>query len=280
MISTTAKILIPAATLILAWALHSVWRLIKQVPMQGLRNRWCVMVALIVLFIASYLVYMTVFWDDHRELSHLIVPVILFSGACFVWLTARLALQTALELLRISLLEREANTDQLTGLFNRRHLDRCLDDEVARAKRYNVALSLLMLDVDHFKHINDQHGHLIGDRVLRELAKVAAKELRETDIFVRYGGEEFLILVPHTPAHQAAELAERLRKRIARHDFTQPRGPGGSQISVTVSIGVASVNQEIDTAESLILAGDRNLYRAKQEGRNRVVANGTGKTST
>lgn len=281
MISITANILVLLGVLMLAWGLRTILRVIENIPSRVLRGRWRVMAYLIVLFITSYLVYIGLFWHRHLAPVDLVVPVVFVFGAFFVLLTAELVLQTTMDMLRISSLERQANTDPLTGLFNRRFLDRSLDDEVARAKRYDLALSVLMIDVDHFKQVNDQYGHQVGDWVLQTLATIAAKELRETDVFVRYGGEEFLVLVPHTPAHQAAELAERLRKRIAEHDFAKPSDPGGLQITgVTVSIGVASVNQEIDTSENLILAVDRNLYRAKQEGRNRVVANGTGNITT
>lgn len=203
----------------------------------------------------------------------LIVPFVFFFGACFVWLAATLSLQTAMDVMRISLLERDAATDALTGAFNRRYMDRRLSEELASARRYGKPLSILMLDIDHFKQINDRYGHLAGDQVLAGLARAVAGELRETDILTRYGGEEFLVMAPHTPLPGATNLAERVRKRIEFHEFSLPHQPGGIQvIRVTVSIGVASADGAPMTKEMLVHAADANLLRAKQEGRNRVIA--------
>jgi diguanylate cyclase (GGDEF)-like protein len=182
-----------------------------------------------------------------------------------------------MDVMRINLLEQEAVTDPLTGVFNRRYLDRRLHEEVARARRYSLSLSALLLDIDLFKQINDRHGHQAGDRVLLELGKMALEFLRETDVLARYGGEEFLILAPNTALDDARLVAERLRKRIEMHDFDLRSDAKGSEaLRVTASIGVARLGDGIDTAEKLIRAADENLYRAKHEGRNRVVAGMTG----
>lgn len=273
MISLLAQGLVFVGALILVGALVPIRRLIMRLPPGQVRNRWYAMMALIVLFLIGYLGYASAFWNSHSKLLDLIVPGVFFLGACFVRLTATLSLQTAMDVMRINLLERETVTDPLTGVFNRRYLDRRLSEEVASARRYDLPLSVLLLDVDHFKQINDRQGHQAGDHVLAALGEIVAGELRESDILARYGGEEFLIITPHTPLLDAADVVERLRKRIESHDFSLTNVPGGiRRIRVTASIGVASLGDGVDDRERLVHDADENLYRAKQEGRNRVIA--------
>ncbi len=273
MLSLLALGLVFAGTLILIGALVPVRRLMGQLPSGPVRNRWYLMAALIALFILGYLGYAAAFWGSHSALPDLIVPCVFFFGASFVLLATTLALQTAMDVMRISLLERETATDPLTGVLNRRYLDRRLNEEIATARRYDLPLSVLMLDIDHFKHINDTHGHQAGDQVLVTLGKIVVGELRTADILARYGGEEFLVIAPHTPLPGAIIVAERVRKRIESHDFSLSGEPGGiRRIGVTVSIGVASLGNGVDTVEKLVHAADGNLYRAKQEGRNRINA--------
>lgn len=162
-------------------------------------------------------------------------------------------------------LDRLATTDGLTGLYNRRRLLELLDQEVLRARRYGI-LSLIMLDVDHFKEVNDNLGHTSGDFVLRDVSREIGQFLRKTDFAGRYGGEEFIALLPETSLGDAATIAERLCKRIA----SLPIAIGdGKTISVTISIGVAMLEHNEDS-RSLIKRADEALYRAKHGGRNRV----------
>jgi diguanylate cyclase (GGDEF)-like protein len=218
-ISLTAQSLVIAGAGILVAALIPVRRLIMRLPPSPVRRSWYAMAALIVVFFVGYLGYAAVFWSRHTAALDLIVPVVFFLGACFVLLTGTLSLRTTIDVLRISVLERQASTDALTGVLNRRALDRRLSDEVARARRYSLPFSLLLFDVDHFKRINDNFGHPAGDRVLVGLAQIVTATLRETDIFARYGGEEFMIVAPHTTRSGVADLAERVRKRIESHDL-------------------------------------------------------------
>ena len=273
MIALLAKGIVFGSTLILISALIKVWQLVGQLPSGLLRTRWSAMMALIVLFMLGYLGYIGVFWGRHQVLLDLIVPSIFLLGACFVWLTGVLSLQTAMDVMRVSRLERETLTDPLTGIFNRRYLDRRLHEEAAVARRYGRPLSVMLLDIDHFKRINDGYGHQIGDHVLSALVEVVAGVLRESDIFARYGGEEFMIIAPHTPQLRATDLAERLRKCIEAHQFklTNERGED-LDIRLTVSIGVASFSDEIADMDKLVHAADENMYRAKHEGRNRVIS--------
>jgi two-component system, cell cycle response regulator len=161
--------------------------------------------------------------------------------------------------------------DSLTELFNHRHSVELLANEFERVGRYHQdGMSVLMVDIDHFKKINDEHGHLVGDVVLRDVARVMRETLRTVDSVGRYGGEEFMIILPHTPRDEAWRTAERLRRTVADHVFSSSRK--GTGLQVTVSVGVASYpSEKVDTPSALIRAADEALYRAKEKGRNRVA---------
>lgn len=161
-----------------------------------------------------------------------------------------------------------AVTDPLTGLHNRRWLDGRLREEIQRSQRFGKPLSVLMLDVDHFKRINDRHGHPAGDSVLRRLAEVVEAELREVDMAARYGGEEIVIMLPETEDMNAEQGAQRIRQAVAGTSF---RLPDGSDIGITVSIGVGCYPGCAANAEELIARADQALYVAKQSGRNAVA---------
>ncbi|MBN2360342.1 MAG: sensor domain-containing diguanylate cyclase [Deltaproteobacteria bacterium] len=161
---------------------------------------------------------------------------------------------------------RLATVDGLTGLFVRRYFDQRLDEECLRAQRFDVLFSLLMLDIDDFKQINDTRGHATGDRVLRETAHVIRASLRVIDIAARYGGEEFVVLLPRADASRARQVAERIRCAVFDNDLA---GVNGSP-RVTVSIGVATFPDHAVDAGELVRAADRALYRAKAAGKNRV----------
>ena len=158
--------------------------------------------------------------------------------------------------------------DGLTQIHNKRALFEALEKELMRARRYERDLSLLMFDIDFFKRINDQYGHLAGDHVLRELARVVQERIRREEVFARYGGEEFVILLPETPLPGAAALAENLRARVANHAFVFQ----GERIPVTVSIGTALLGENDKVAADLIQRADEKLYEAKRGGRNRVCS--------
>jgi diguanylate cyclase (GGDEF)-like protein len=161
-----------------------------------------------------------------------------------------------------------AVTDGLTGLYNHRHLHERLSLEVERSQRSGLPLSLLMLDVDHFKQFNDTFGHPAGDEVLRQLARVLADTRRANDVVARYGGEEFTVILVDTAKFTAAKVAERVRERVYSHDFSDAAARAGR---IGVSIGVATFPDDGGDAETLVRAADAALYAAKRAGRNRVV---------
>lgn len=165
-------------------------------------------------------------------------------------------------------LARLSLVDEMTGLYNRRFIQRRLAEELARARRYHLPLSCLMMDLDRFKVVNDTYGHLVGDAVLRQFGHLMRDTVRSVDIVARYGGEEFAIVSPQTGAVGAVTLAERIRQRIARHEFDIGEG---RVIGCTLSVGVASCDdpQSIEP-EALLTQADEALYRAKQRGRNCV----------
>ena len=163
-----------------------------------------------------------------------------------------------------------AVTDSLTGLHNRRYMETHLGALVEQAASRGKPLSVLVLDIDFFKSINDSFGHDAGDDVLREFAVRVRKSIRGIDLACRYGGEEFVIVMPETDMCVASMVAERLRRRIAGERF--PIGMGAQAIEVTISIGIAALSGAEDTAAAILKRADQALYRAKRDGRNRVVA--------
>jgi diguanylate cyclase (GGDEF)-like protein len=160
-------------------------------------------------------------------------------------------------------------TDEKTGLFNYRYFKQTITEEMKRAERYNRNLSLVMMDIDYFKHYNDTNGHAMGDLLLKELAGLLKDSVRETDMVARFGGEEFVLMLPETSREVAFKLADNIRLRIKNHVFPmEDRQPNKD---LTVSMGVAPFPaKNILTAESLIEKADQALYKAKKKGRNRV----------
>lgn len=169
---------------------------------------------------------------------------------------------------RLERLEREAMVDPLTGAWNRRYLDHAMEVELGRARRYRQPLAAAMLDIDHFKRVNDSFGHAAGDEVLRELTQLARDAMRATDALVRWGGEEFLLLMPYSSHRAAAAAAEKLRAAIAQHDFT-----GVGRVTASFGAGELLAGEE---PPAFFARLDAALYRAKGAGRNRVVADARG----
>lgn len=178
--------------------------------------------------------------------------------------TMEIAISNTLEMEK---LKKEAAFDRLTNTYSRREFDRIIEHSLANSLRHKRSLSIIMLDIDHFKSVNDTHGHLAGDTVLREVAKILSGSIRKGDYVARYGGEEFIVILPETKMIRAIELAERLRKTIEAHCIAVS---AGNTLKVTASFGVSSLKPDSDK-ESLIKEADEMMYRAKAHGRNMVM---------
>lgn len=183
---------------------------------------------------------------------------------------AHLALVNTTELLNIrnEEVERLAITDSLTGLYNRRHFFELAEHELQHARRYRRFLSAIMLDIDHFKQVNDTYGHAIGDQVLQVVAEGCRQATRVVDVLGRYGGEEFVIILPETDLVATCKVAERLRQIIAEKTIDTEVGP----VIVTASLGVSIIDDECSKLETLLAGADQALYVAKRSGRNRVCS--------
>jgi diguanylate cyclase (GGDEF)-like protein len=159
-----------------------------------------------------------------------------------------------------------AITDELTHVFNRRYFMKLAEHELERAKRYQHALSIIIFDIDDFKKVNDNYGHLCGDAVLQELSLACRTILRQCDTFARFGGEEFILLLPETDDASTLQVANKLRRLVAEHVVEYK----GAQIQVTISVGVASCSSTMDTLDDLLNRADQALYQAKGTGKNRL----------
>ena len=161
-------------------------------------------------------------------------------------------------------------TDPLTGLFNRRRFEEVLDSEFKKSSRYMFPLSCMMMDIDHFKTVNDTYGHPVGDTVIKDIALIINQCVRDVDTLSRWGGEEFVVLAPMTPKSDALLPARRILTTVAEHTFA-----GMGEKHVTISIGIADLTSPgIDTPDKLIQAADKVLYEAKKNGRNRIETAG------
>ena len=273
MLTYVANGLVISGLLVLVVALFPAWRLIGQLPAGQVRRRWIFQSGLIFLFILGYLAYAVFFWMRNANLIDLIVPGVFFFGAGFVWITISLSLQTTMAVRRVTILEQEIITDSLMGIYNRRYLERRLKEEFDQATRYKQNLALLLLDIDHFKRVNDTYGHQVGDQVLRSLGDLIQGIVRAPDIVARFGGDEIVVIAPSTSTEAAFALAERICKIIETHEFTV-----GSDLSsqhgvrITVSIGVSGLTPAIDAVDKFLRDADRELYFAKSRGRNRAAS--------
>lgn len=268
--------LIFAGIVLLGMSLFPVRAIIQQLPAGKVQTRWKTLSVFIFIFLAGYIGYsfLNVPYTIH-VFADLVVPAIFLGGAIFVYMVCSLSLETAIDLRRIFLLERETITDPLMGIYNRRYLDRRLLEEFQRARRYELPFSVFLLDIDFFKKINDTYGHQIGDMVLKKLATVIVDSVRELDVVIRYGGEEILVILPNTRVANAVELAQRVRQKVKETMMVEPdQEKNRTAIYITVSIGVAGYrfHGELDTVRGVVERADQALYQAKHQGRNKVVS--------
>lgn len=215
--------------------------------------------------------------------SRVIIPIIhmdkVFGGICLYYTSSdkfkeskvlNIIVEELKILMRIRWLYSETKfltiIDGLTGLYNRRYFQQALERELSRAKRYGTDLSIAMFDIDHFKKINDVYGHQFGDKILVEISDIARNSFRRTDYVTRYGGEEFVLILPETNIEKALIPIERLRKRIEDENFVY----GDCFVKATISVGIANLTSDIKSDRDLIKKADTALYTAKENGRNRI----------
>jgi diguanylate cyclase (GGDEF)-like protein len=260
---------------LLTGSLFPVWRLVAELPRSILRVRWFLLGILIVTVILGYLAYAVGAGSRSAVLTNLLVPMVFFLGACIVLIVCMMSLQTAEDLRRVATLQQESLSDPLTGAYNRRYLEDRLRRETLRSHRYGSALSVLLLDADGFKRINDQWGHEVGDEALKSVARLATTAIRAQDVLARYGGDEFVVIMSDTPPAGAGILAERLR-RLLMDSAVAVAGKGETreEIRLTVSIGVAALRRQPDGPQELMARADAAMYRSKREGRNRITISG------
>lgn len=159
-----------------------------------------------------------------------------------------------------------AITDHLTELYNRRYFETVLTREFKKLLRYGFSLSCILIDIDHFKKVNDEYGHRVGDSVLKEVAEILLQSVRDVDTVARWGGEEFIVLLPQSSSSDAQHVATRILKAVGEYEFSNV-----PDVQITVSIGLANAkDQSMNSAEKIIIAADRAMYRAKSKGRNRI----------
>lgn len=217
--------------------------------------------------------------------THHIVPLLsegtLYGGICFYnaeecdyseFKFYKTMISELLLLLKMRYLYSETEylsvVDGLTGLYNRRHFEYNIEREFLRVRRYPAELSLAMIDIDHFKQVNDTFGHQYGDYVLKEISEIVSQSFRKTDMIYRYGGEEIVVILTETSLEGAIIPLERLREKISEYEFRF----NDQQTSLTISVGAASYNKDLKSQQELIESADKALYKAKQSGRNRLVA--------
>ncbi|MDD3342938.1 MAG: GGDEF domain-containing protein [Sulfurospirillaceae bacterium] len=254
-------------------SLFPIHTLIQELSMGTLRKKWTLLSLLIYIFIISYCGFAYNLWLIREEANHLsfAITMMLLFGGMFAYLVGDLALQTMTDIKSLAVLKHENITDGLMGIKNRRYFDQRLSEEVALAKRYKLPLSVILIDIDYFKKINDTYGHKIGDEVLINLAQLMESVARDTDIVARYGGEEIVILTPNSSKSEAANLAERLRIAIEKTTVATIESTQ-EIIQVTASFGVCALSPIITDQEALMEEADQALYLAKKYGRNRVVS--------
>jgi len=236
------------------------------VDSRGLRNRlWA-----IIIIAVAYLVYSALgdfvpqYWERigfrpiNRSILTLGMVIILLICLSGLALSEKLA----------SLIIREA----LTGLFNQIYIRQRLEEEIYRSKRYNHPLSLLMIDLDNFKALNDRYGHAAGDHLLKYFSQLILETIRPSDIAARYGGEEFLIILPETTREEAQAVAERLRNRLSLYPFRIDSRK--EDVLFTISVGISTFPEYSQSGDELITLADMALYQAKKEGKNRVAVYG------
>ena len=269
-----AEVCVVMGAFVLVMALVPARALVAKLTDDTLRQRWRMVQWRILVFLVGYAAYLVIFWDRHDRWEDLFAPLALLLAALLTLAVVKLALDTTAALVKpAAKLEREGITDALVGVYNRRYLEHRLSEEVARARRHAVPLSVLLFDIDHFRRVNEKWGRVVGDRVLNYLGHLLLGGVRESDVVARYGGEEIMVIAPATTMDQAVALAERLREEVEREMLGLGGEMGGSpELLVTVSVGVGELQPEETEWEPLVARADAAVIKAKLSGRNRVAS--------
>lgn len=259
-----------AAIVLLGAALAPTWRLLRELPAGPTRDRWRLLAGANALLLFGCGTYLAMQWDRDASLADLLVPVILVLAAGYAVAAAQLSLGTAIRVRGISSADRLAVTAALAGEPGPAYLDQRMREEVSRARRHGLAVSVLLIDIDDFGSINREFGHSAGDRVLTDVGRIVAESLRGSDVKVRYAGEELTVILPHTPPRAAYTVAERLRGAIGAGARQALRDVLGARRAITVSIGIAGRETGQPLDGDLFEAANGALEQAKAQGYNRV----------
>ncbi len=272
MLNFTGVLLALAALAGLLFALPPMRSLIAELPTGRMRGQWLLLAAITGASILGLAGYLLGFWNQLQSVEDLLAPLLFLFGAVFTLLSVRLSLATVLNIRRMPTVERANVTDALTGLHNRTYFDSRMREELLRAERHSLAVSVMLLDIDKFASVNEAYGHDVGDQVLTEIGRIMSSSVRESDSLVRYGGEEMALLATHTPPADAMVLAERLRREIEVGARKALRDAQGARREITVSVGVAGCEAGTKPASNLFELAGQALAKAKREGGNRVAS--------
>lgn len=279
MYNVLAVLMVGLGIVLLIGALPPARRLVFELPAGRMRRQWTWLAATLLVAVLGDTAYLVAWWGSHRAVADLLVPLLFLASAAFAWVATRLSLTTIVAVRRLSSLERKDLTDALSGgavtaiMQGRQYLDGRMREELVRADRHGLAVSVLLMDLDDFASINKDYGHATGDTILTEIGRIISGSMRESDVLVRYGGEEMAVLATHTPPQDAMGLAERLRRDIEVGARKALREAQGAKRAITVSIGVAGRPEGKSGArapDEIFELAEQALAQAKREGGNRV----------
>lgn len=259
------------AIVLLAGALILLLRLLPEIPQGPTQSRWRLNGAVLAISLVAAVLALAPLFNLPGGPWALVAPALAPLLACLSLLMLQGAAGLVRQLRRVSSIDRTVVTDALTGLRPRAYLDKRMQEEMSRSRRHGQAVSLILLDVDEFAGINRDHGHEVGDQVLQEIGELLAASLRDSDVLVRYAGEEMAVLATDTPPAGACLVAERLRRDVEVGARKALREAQGAKRAITVSAGVAGVDAGVKGKFDLFSAAERALDQAKREGKNRVV---------